>query len=106
MAEGRKKLPVVDPGIAGSTPCGTKAYVTLEESTILAGIRALRERADRLRAEIDAEQDPAARQVLTTRLDQLRGERSDLVAQRERAYVRKMVMLGHLPPEALEPDEE
>jgi hypothetical protein len=104
VTEGRKKLPVVETGGAGSTPCGTKAYVTLEESTLLAAIRSVRERAEQLRAEIDAEQDATARELLRARLGQLRAERSDLVARRERAYVRKMVMLGHLPPEALESD--
>jgi len=97
---------VVDPGVAGSTPCGTKAYITLEESTLLAAIRSVRERAEAVRAALASEQDPAARRSLTARFEELREERRSLVASRERAYVRKMVMLGHLPPEELEPDEE
>lgn len=95
---------MVDAGVPASTSCGTKAYVTLEESTILAAIRSVRERAEAVRARLTAEPDPAARAALSAHLEELRHERRALVARRERAYVRKMVMLGHLPPEALESD--
>jgi len=104
MAGSRTKLPVVDARGEQNPSCGTKAYVSLEESSILAAIRSLRERAQALRAELAADADPEARRALNARLEALRAERRDLVTRREKAYVRKMVMLGHLPPEALEGD--
>jgi hypothetical protein len=81
--------------------CSPKIYVSNEEATLLAALKDLRERAVEIRnrlktgGEID-------RDELADQLEQLRVQRAELEQRRERAYTRKMVMLGHLPPSALE----
>jgi len=97
MAKHVDRLPVIgsvaEPECGDS--CGTKAWVSLEESAILAALHALRRRADEVRGLIE-EASPAERPELEAALDTLRGERTELDRRREAAYRRKMVMLGHL----------
>jgi hypothetical protein len=103
------ELPVVDPTVgepadpeAGErTACGPKVYVSNEEAALLHAMRGLRERGMELRQRLDAETDPVRRNALEQELGSLRQERRRLAERRERAFVRKMVMLGHLPPSAL-----
>jgi hypothetical protein len=97
---GRRKLPVLDS--TATEGCGVKAYVTLEESSVLTALRALRARAESVRRQLEHEDDPGARTTLAAELERLRDQRRALVVERERAYRRKMVLLGHLPPESIE----
>jgi hypothetical protein len=80
--------------------CSTKNYVSLEEKTVLAAMRKLRERAMELRAELDAAAAADDKQRLEAELSELRKKRAELDVQRDHAFTRKMIMLGHLPPEA------
>ncbi len=81
--------------------CGTKAWVSLEESAILSALHALRRRADEVRGRIERA-SPAERPELEAALDALRVERMELDHRREAAYRRKMVMLGHLAEDEIE----
>jgi len=82
--------------------CGPKVYVSNEEAALLNAMRGLRERGLELRRCLAAESDPERRSVLERELEALRQERDQLAARREQAFLRKMVMLGHLPPQALD----
>ena len=98
MDDARRVLPVLGPeGDEGAAACGPKASVTLEEASILAAMRALRERAEAVRERLLRESEPERRVRLEADLETLRAERAELVRQREVAYRNKMVMLGHLP---------
>jgi transposase len=88
---------------AAEPACSPKIYVSNEEASVLREMRALRERVLALRSELDAASQPRRRE-LGQELEALRASRRLLERRREEAYRRKMVMLGHLPPEAL--DEE
>ena len=81
--------------------CSPKAYVSNEEAAVARAMRALRERAEEVRQAI-ATADDSGRRALELELEGLRRERGELEQRRERASRRKMVMLGHLPPEALD----
>lgn len=81
--------------------CSPKAYVSNEEAAIAAAMRALSRRAHEVRHAL-ADAEDARRRSLELELDGLRERRAELGLRRERAYRRKMVMLGHLPPEALD----
>jgi len=81
--------------------CSPKIYVSNEEAALLRQLRLLHDRAVELRRELGEAAAPRRRE-LETQLDELRRSREDLVRRREQAFRRKMVMLGHLPPEALE----
>jgi hypothetical protein len=77
----------------------TKVYISLEEKSILADIRALRDRAVDLRMRLDAAETDEQRTEIGAQLGQLREQRKELGVRREAAYTRKMIMLGHLPPD-------
>lgn len=100
------KLPI-HPTQAGATDddetpaCSPKIYVSNEEASLLRQIRHLHDRSLELRREI-AEAPPARQRQLEAEIVELRRSHQELVLRREQAYRRKMVMLGHLPPEALE----
>jgi outer membrane protein TolC len=79
--------------------CAPKIYVSNEEMALLAAMRELRSRAKELRGRIDSGASPDERRELQAQLDELRAQRTDLAARREEAYKRKMIMLGHLPPD-------
>lgn len=93
-------LPIFDdPTDDDESSCSPKVYVSNEEKTILDRMRQLRDRAVELRSklkEIDAGDE---KRRLEIELAELRAERSDLAIRREQAYKRKMIMLGHLPPD-------
>ncbi len=93
-------LPIFDtpPGDDESS-CSPKVYVSNEEKTILDAMRNLRDKAVELRRllkNVDASDD---HRRLEDELADLRAQRSDLAIRREQAYKRKMIMLGHLPPD-------
>ncbi|MCP4899551.1 MAG: hypothetical protein GY906_21505 [bacterium] len=77
----------------------TKIYVSLEEKSILNDIRALRNRAIELRTQQKSATSEVKRAEFDAELDDLRSQRKELEKHREAAYTRKMVMLGHIPPE-------
>jgi len=81
--------------------CSTKVYVSNEESALLAALRELRERAMKIRSQLETA-DSTDRDALKAELERLRHQRTDLDQRRQRAFTRKMVMLGHLPPSALD----
>jgi len=77
-----------------------KAYVTLEEAAILRKLRAVRDRALALRAQVQEATGDAQRAKLEQELARLREQRRNLLTQQDAAWTRKMIMLGHLPPDA------
>ena len=79
--------------------CAPKIYVSNEEKSILAEMRELRERAVDLRRQLEAAEEPERRAEIASELDELRTERAELAKRRELAFKRKMIMLGHLPPD-------
>lgn len=93
-------LPIFDdqPG-EDVASCSSKVYVSNEEAVILAGMRELREQAVELRQQLKDAEDPDERRRIETELAELRAQRSDLAIRREQAFRRKMIMLGHLPPD-------
>ena len=79
--------------------CSPKVYVSNEESALLAAMRELRERAVEIRDRLKQDPSDEDRTRLESELAELRAQRSDLAARREQAFKRKMIMLGHLPPD-------
>lgn len=79
--------------------CSPKVYVSNEEKAILDAMRRLREQAEALRARLRSLDDAGERENIERRLAELRDERAALAARREQAYHRKMIMLGHIPPD-------
>jgi hypothetical protein len=89
----------------GAAPaCAPKIYVSNEEASVLREMHALRVRVLELRAELTAAAE-ARRRELGLELEELRGRRRQLERRREQAFRRKMVMLGHLPENALDEDD-
>ena len=74
-----------------------KIYVSNEEAALLADMRLLRERSMELRKEMRST-DPERRSRLESEIQEMRAKWKDLADQREKAFIRKMIMLGHLPP--------
>jgi hypothetical protein len=101
------ELPIIEQD-QGSDPsndppsCSPEVYVTNEEASLLAAMRAMKGRATEIRERLS--DDPPAEQqtILLAELEELRTRRTELARRRDRAYRRKMVMLGHLPPDVLE----
>ena len=85
--------------------CSPSVYVSNEESALMKAIVELRDRAVEIRRLMNADQGDEHRH-LEAELEALRRERLDLTRRRERAFVRKMVMLGHLPPSALDENRD
>jgi predicted nucleic acid-binding Zn-ribbon protein len=95
-----KHLPVVQTDLDEDAPsCSPKIYVSNEEAALLAEMRRLREQSLELKKEMQGA-DPHQRSHLESEIDEMRAKWKDLSAQRERAFVHKMIMLGHLPPVA------
>jgi hypothetical protein len=104
MESSERQLPVREPNGPGdedSSSCGTKVYVTNEEAALLRAMRGLRERGLELRGSLEQADAPEERARLEQELADLRQQRRELEGRREGAFVRKMVMLGHLPEQAL-----
>lgn len=98
-----KHLPVVQTDLdEGEPSCSPKIYVSNEEAALLAEMRRLREQSLELKKEMRVA-EPQKRSHLESEITEMRAKWKALSAQRERAFIRKMVMLGHLPPEA-DPD--
>lgn len=81
--------------------CSPEVYVSNEEASLLAAMRRLQERASHIRGRLSDPLTDDQRTALSAELEELRTRRSELARRRDRAYRRKMVMLGHLPPDAL-----
>jgi hypothetical protein len=81
--------------------CSPKVYVSNEESALVDRMRDLKERADEIRGKLAAEPNDDERRLLEADLEELREQWTELSGRREAAYRRKMVMLGHLPPDTL-----
>lgn len=93
-------LPIFDdPPDDDEASCSPKVYVSNEEKTILDRMRQLRDRAVELRTRLKETGAGEERRRLEDELAELRAQRSDLAIRREQAYKRKMIMLGHLPPD-------
>jgi len=80
--------------------CSPAAFVSNEESAIVKAMQKLREQAVAIRKRLAAGAGDDTEE-LERRLAELRDQWAVLAVGREKAYIRKMVMLGHLPPEAL-----
>ena len=100
------ELPVIgrqpgdEPG--DDTPsCSPSVYVSNEEASLLAAMRRLQERATEIRERLAGPSSDDRRAVLLVELEELRARRAELARRRDAAYRRKMIMLGHLPPDAL-----
>ena len=104
MANDDATLPVFDPASFDPEPdetCLPKNYVTNEQAAIAAEMRRLRDRAKAIRLGIEASGNNPEKQTLEAELAELRRQREHLVILREKAIERKMVMLGHEPPDPL-----
>jgi hypothetical protein len=100
------ELPVygqhADEGVAQDEPsCSPSVYVSNEEAAVVRTMREIKERATVVRERLTGQLADDDRNRHEDELDELRRRFSDLSMRREAAYRRKMVMLGHLPPEAL-----
>lgn len=94
------ELPVFPCGDDNDAPvCGPTAYVSNEEAAIVSEMRAVKAEADEVRALRCETASDAEQAGLDHRLAELRALWSELADRRERAYRRKMIMLGHLPPD-------
>ena len=98
MANENKHLPVVQTDLdeEAAPSCSPTIYVSNEEAALLAAMRDLRDRSVELKKE-KRDADPQRRSRLESEINEMRTKWKDLAAQRERAFVRKMIMLGHLP---------
>ena len=94
-------LPIFDeqPDNKDDASCSPKIYVSNEEKTILDAMRELRDHAVELRKQLKESESPDEQRRIESELAELRAQRSDLAIRREQAYKRKMIMLGHLPPD-------
>ena len=100
MSNDEPLLPVIQDDLeVDETPvCSPKIYVSNEEAALLAAMRRMREQSLELKQQLKtAEGGERAR--LESDLQELRTQWKDLHAQRERAFIQKMIMLGHLPPD-------
>ena len=100
MADNERLLPVLQPDVEeeAAPSCSPKIYVSNEEVALLDAMRDLRRRSVELKGQMrdaDRKRIPELESEIAT----LREQWKDLAAQRERAFVRKMIMLGHLPPD-------
>ena len=101
MSDDTTRLPVLsndqndDQEVAA---CSPKIYVSNEEAAVLQAMRTLRERSIELRLELESADDGEKRR-LEEELDELRDRWRALATRREEAFRRKMIMLGHLPPD-------
>ncbi len=91
-------LPVVQQDLdEGEPSCSPKIYVSNEEAALLADMRHLREQSVELK-KVMRDAEPEQRSQLESTINEMRATWKDLAAQREKAFIRKMIMLGHLPP--------
>ncbi len=100
MSTAESRLPTVDQEEVGAASCTGQTYVSNEEATLLAAMRELREQALEVRENLSQVTDPDQSARLRAQLGDLRARWRDLASQREGAWRRKMIMLGHLAPSA------
>lgn len=102
MSNDEQRLPVFNPPEEATREpsCSPKVYVSNEEASLLAELRELREKSLEIRRKLAAA-DSADREELAKHLEALRERRSEVARRREAAFTRKMIMLGHLPPDYL-----
>ena len=94
-----RHLPVIEDGLEDEAPaCSPTNYVSNEEAALLASMRRLREKSMVVRRDLK-DANPEDRARLEAELEELREEWRTLAGRRERAYVNKMITLGHLPPD-------
>ncbi len=79
--------------------CSPKIYISNEEKAILGAMRRLHEKAVELRNRLAEAGSDDERRLIDSELAELRSERAELAVRREQAFKRKMIMLGHLPPD-------
>ena len=93
-----RHLPVIEDGLDREAPiCSPTNYVSNEEAALLASMRRLRKESVEVRRRLK-DAGPEDRTHLEGELEHLREEWRMLAERRERAYLNKMIMLGHLPP--------
>jgi hypothetical protein len=98
VSDEHRNLPVIGDLPDEEAPvCSPTNYVSNEEAVLFAAMRGLREKSVVLRRDLN-DADPADRAGLEGELERLREEWRTLAKRRERAYVNKMITLGHLPP--------
>jgi len=98
MTNDGKHLPVVQSDLVETeSSCSPKIYVSNEEAALLAAMRDLRDRSTTIKEEM-LNAEPERRSRLESEIEEMRTAWKDLAAQREKAFIRKMIMLGHLPP--------
>jgi len=100
MSNDEQRLPVINPPEEEKEEpsCSPKVYVSNEEAALLAELRELREASLEVRRRLE-NADEADRAALTSQLEDLRTRRGEIARKREAAFTRKMIMLGHLPPD-------
>ena len=99
MIDDDRHLPVIEDGLDEEAPaCSPTNYVSNEEASLFASMRRLRERSTDLKREMGGA-NPENRAGLEAELEELREEWRSLAERRERAYINKMIALGHLPPD-------
>jgi hypothetical protein len=99
MSNEERTLPVINPPTPDDEPsCSPKIYVSNEEAALIAELRSLREASLDIRRRLEAA-DEHERTVLESELEELRRRRGEVARRREGAFTRKMIMLGHLPPD-------
>jgi hypothetical protein len=92
-----RHLPVIEDGLDGEAPiCSPTNYVSNEEAALLASMRRLRKESVEVRRRLK-DAGPEDRTHLEGELEHLREEWRMLAERRERAYLNKMIALGHLP---------
>ena len=98
MSSDDRHLPVIEDGLDDEVPaCSPTNYVSNEEASLLASMRRLREKSVVVRRDLK-DADPEGCACLEGELEHLREEWRMLAERRERAYLNKMIMLGHMPP--------
>lgn len=98
MDKDEQQLPVIQDDLEEDAPsCSPTIYVSNEEAALLAAMRELRERSLELKKQLK-NTDTERRSSLESEIEELRAQWKELAALRERAFIRKMIMLGHLPP--------
>jgi hypothetical protein len=100
MSNAGRHLPVIQESDndAETPSCSPKIYISNEEAALLAAMRGLRERSIAVKKQVEgADRDRRVR--LEAELEELRSEWKVLSDRREQAFIRKMISLGHLPPD-------
>lgn len=100
MSNDKQQLPVINPAVeeSGEPSCSPKVYVSNEEASLLAKLRELRDASLEIRRRLEAAEG-GERAALESQLEELRTQRIEVTTKRDQAFTRKMIMLGHLPPD-------